>query len=184
MRVAQQRDDKRWRKGAAGEYIVDQVLHEELRNGEVILSDRKVPGSSANIDFVVVASSGIWVIDAKKWRGKLEYKAANRLGTKMVLLVDGVDRTSTFDEIYNLVIPIRQCIPDWSVPIEPALTFVQAEWAGRAAVKLFTTKPHKHGLVWFSAPRIIAAKIREPGPLSTEAVAHIAQILDELLPPR
>ena len=64
--------DRNWRRGAAGEYLMDRFLHEKLKDGEVILTDRRVPDSSSNIDHVVVASSGVWIIDSKKWRGKIE----------------------------------------------------------------------------------------------------------------
>ena len=63
---------RNWRKGAAGEYLMDQLLHEKLTDGEVILTNRQVPNAASNIDHIVVASSGVWIIDSKKWQGKIK----------------------------------------------------------------------------------------------------------------
>ena len=72
---------------------MDQFLHRNLSDGEVILTDRRVPGTDANIDNVVVATSGVWIIDSKKWRGKIEYKASTLTGIDTHLFVGGEDKT-------------------------------------------------------------------------------------------
>lgn len=100
---------------------MDQFLHRTLTEGEVILTDRRVPGTDANIDNVVVASSGVWIIDSKKWRGKIEYKASTLTGIDTHLFVGGEDRTWAVENIYTLVIPVAQLVNDRSVPINPAL---------------------------------------------------------------
>lgn len=38
----------------------------------VVLHDRRIPGTRANIDHIAVTPSGVWVIDAKYYSGKLE----------------------------------------------------------------------------------------------------------------
>jgi len=55
--------DKNALRGAAGEYELDISLHKHLSDSARILTDRAVPGTSANIDQLVVASSGVWIID-------------------------------------------------------------------------------------------------------------------------
>jgi len=184
FREAQRRGDQRWQKGAVGEYLMAQHLHRELTHGEVILSDRQLPDSQANVDFAVVASSGIWVIDAKKWAGKIEYKSTNFWGTKMGLFVGGKDRTPSIERIYNLVIPVRQLVPDWSVPVEPALVFVDGDWSDRATGRLVARRPYQHGKVWIGAPQMITRKIKEPGYLNIDDVARLGAFLDQALPPR
>ena len=62
-------------KGAAGEYLMDQTLHSRLSKDSVILTDRRIPGTKINIDHVVVAESGVWIMDSKNWKGRIEYKA-------------------------------------------------------------------------------------------------------------
>ena len=61
-----------WAGGAAGEERVAQILHEGLGDSAVLLHDRSVPKTRGNIDHVAIASSGVWVIDAKRYSGKVE----------------------------------------------------------------------------------------------------------------
>ena len=58
---------KAWQVGAAGE----EKLAQELAGVSRIkaLHDRRVPGSKANIDHIVVGPSGVFVIDAKHLTG-------------------------------------------------------------------------------------------------------------------
>ena len=54
-----------------------------------------VPGGNANIDHVVVASSGVWIIDSKMWEGKIVYKSKTlSTSANMRLTVGGQDRTA------------------------------------------------------------------------------------------
>ena len=59
-----------WERGAAGEREVGAVLC-GLADEYVTLHDLSVPGSRANIDHVVVSSTGVYVIDAKNYAGAL-----------------------------------------------------------------------------------------------------------------
>jgi hypothetical protein len=163
---------------------MDQHLHKVLVDGEVILSDRVLPGTQGNIDFVVVASSGIWVIDAKKWQGLIEMKPTSRLAATMDLFVDKVKKTPEIDRIYNLVIPIRQLVTDRSVPIEPALVFMEGNWSTRSSLHLQLKGPYREGKVWIGGATTVTNKIKEPGALSADHVARLGKHLDQALPPR
>jgi hypothetical protein len=184
LRDAQGRNAHRWRKGAAGEYLMDQFLHRRLTHGELILTDRRLPGSRANVDFLVVASSGVWLIDAKKWSGKIEYRSPTPTSSSMRLYIGGTDRTSMIDDIYSLVIPVRQVVPDWNIPIEPALVFIDGDWSDRATLRLLLSRPYRHELVWICAPKMLVKKIEEPGPLGHDDILRVGSILDRALPPR
>ena len=61
-----------WATGAGGERQVAEELTRRLGDRAVLLHDRKIPGSRANIDHLVVAASGVWVIDAKKYQGRVK----------------------------------------------------------------------------------------------------------------
>ncbi len=54
-----------WADGAQAERAVGRRLDALADRGVVTLHDRRVPGSSANIDHIVVGPSGVYVIDAK-----------------------------------------------------------------------------------------------------------------------
>ena len=63
---------KAWARGAEGERRLAAHLTRVLGGRAVFLHDRK--HGRANIDHLVVASSGVWVIDAKNYGGKVEYR--------------------------------------------------------------------------------------------------------------
>ena len=61
-----------WQKGSHGEVRVGGVLDGwAITVGAVVLHDRKIPGSRANIDHLVVARSGVWSVDAKEYTGSV-----------------------------------------------------------------------------------------------------------------
>src|SRR5690242_2107300 len=63
--------EKAWASGAIGERVVGGTLDKLATRGSLfVIHDRRVPGSSANIDHIVVTHSGIWVIDAKRHQKK------------------------------------------------------------------------------------------------------------------
>jgi hypothetical protein len=62
-----------WRKGAQGEERLGQLLDGLQRHCYVVLHDLAVPGSSANIDHLVIGPTGVWVIDAKNYNGRLTW---------------------------------------------------------------------------------------------------------------
>ena len=61
-----------WATGSAGEKHLAQRLLREVGDRAVLFHDRKVPGTRGNIDHLAVAASGVWVIDAKNYRGLVE----------------------------------------------------------------------------------------------------------------
>ncbi|HEX4818143.1 MAG TPA: nuclease-related domain-containing protein [Nonomuraea sp.] len=56
-----------WRKGAAGERATARRLRSLELAGFVVLHDRAVPYSRANIDHLVIGPTGVFVVDSKKW---------------------------------------------------------------------------------------------------------------------
>jgi hypothetical protein len=184
LREARSRNDPKWTKGAAGEYLMDLSLHNHVNDGSVILTDRQVPGTMSNIDHVVVAASGVWIIDTKIWKGKIQYKSTTLMSTSKRLFVDGKDRTSAVEAIFNQVIPVAQIIGDKSVPIQPALVFIDGDWKDISAARMLASKPHQHLTVWISWPKAIWKKINEPGPLDPDTVKRVGAVLDGALRPR
>jgi hypothetical protein len=184
LREARARRDPKWTKGAAGEYLMDLSLHNHVNEGAVILTDRQVPGTKSNIDHIVIAPSGVWIIDSKVWKGKIEYKSETKKSTAKRLFVGGKDRTSAVEAIFNLVIPVAQVLGDQSVPIKPALVFIEGDWSDISGARVLAGKPYQHLSVWISWPKAIWKKINEPGPLDADAVKRIGAELDKALPPR
>jgi hypothetical protein len=59
-----------WRKGADGERRTAGILA-GLGAGTISLHDRRIPGSRANIDHIVFAPTGVFVVETKHWSGRV-----------------------------------------------------------------------------------------------------------------
>ena len=68
-----------WRRGAAGERRTARVLAALERQGWAVLHDLAVPGSPANLDHLVIGPGGVFVIDSKQYRGRLQLDQSGRL---------------------------------------------------------------------------------------------------------
>jgi hypothetical protein len=64
-------DTLAWRRGAAGERRTARLLAPLERHGWAVLHDLAIPGSSANIDHLVIGPGGVVVIDSKRYWGRL-----------------------------------------------------------------------------------------------------------------
>lgn len=104
-----------WRVGAQGEQRVSAML-EELDVPGTVLHDRRVPRTHANIDHIVVLSSGVTVVDAKRYRGRLEIRGRD-------LLIAGRRRSDLLDKLARQV-DLVQGVVGLDVPVTGALAFV------------------------------------------------------------
>jgi hypothetical protein len=73
FRVSEQA--RTWQRGAAGERRTARLLDRLTRDGYVVFHDLAVPDSPANVDHLVIGSSGVFVIDSKQWTGSLQQGA-------------------------------------------------------------------------------------------------------------
>jgi hypothetical protein len=68
-----------WRRGAEGERRTARLLDPLEQHGWAILHDLAIPGSRANIDHLVIGPGGVFVIDSKQYRGRLQLDSFGRL---------------------------------------------------------------------------------------------------------
>jgi Nuclease-related domain len=68
-----------WRRGATGERRTARLFEPLERHGWVVLHDLAVPGSRANLDHLVIGPGGVFVIDSKQYRGRLQLDPTGRL---------------------------------------------------------------------------------------------------------
>jgi hypothetical protein len=68
-----------WRRGAAGERRTAHLLAALERDGWAVLHDLAIPESRANLDHLVIGPSGVFVIDSKHYRGRLQLDAVGKL---------------------------------------------------------------------------------------------------------
>jgi hypothetical protein len=64
-------DTLAWRRGAAGERATARRLRRLRRRGWALLHDVAVPGSSANLDHLLIGPGGVVLVDSKHYRGRI-----------------------------------------------------------------------------------------------------------------
>ena len=72
-------DASAWQRGAAGERRTARLLDPLARHGWAVLHDLAIPGSQANLDHLVIGPGGVFVIDSKQYRGRLQLDPSGRL---------------------------------------------------------------------------------------------------------
>ncbi|HET6755446.1 MAG TPA: nuclease-related domain-containing protein [Jiangellaceae bacterium] len=72
-------DASAWQQGAAGERRTARLLDALARHGWAVLHDLAIPGSQANLDHLVIGPGGVFVIDSKQYRGRLQLDPTGRL---------------------------------------------------------------------------------------------------------
>ncbi|WP_245862345.1 nuclease-related domain-containing protein [Georgenia soli] len=118
-----------WDGGAVGEERLGARLDALASDEVVVLHDRRIPGSRANIDHIVVTRAGIWVIDAKRYRGRrpeLRVEGGILRPRTEKLLVGRRDCTRLVDGVLNQVELVQEHVGQ--VPVRGALCFVEADW--------------------------------------------------------
>jgi hypothetical protein len=149
-----------WAKGAQGERWVAHRLDTLEVNGVVLMHDRKDPASRGNIDHLAVASSGVWVIDAKNLSGIVEVRnKGSWLTPDRRLYVGGRDRTKLINGLAWQVTAVRHALGDLGeVAIHPVVCII-AEWP------LLPQAFELDGVqvLW---PRRLAKLIAKPGPIT------------------
>ena len=119
---------KAWATGAVGEERLGARL-DSLASGSIaVLHDRRIPGSKANIDHIAVTTAGIWVIDAKRYKGRPELRIEGGILRPRVekVLVGRRDCTKLVDGVLKQIDLVRDVVGD--IPITGALCFVEADW--------------------------------------------------------
>lgn len=159
-----------WATGAEGEARVgarlDGIASDDIR----VLHDRRIPGSKANIDHIVVTPSGVWVIDTKRYQsGSPSLRVEGGLLRPRVekLMVGGRDKSRLVDGVLWQVECVRKEVPD--TPVRGILCFVDSEWP------LLASGFQVNGVevLW---PRKLVSRLTSPGAVGID-VADVAQRL-------
>ena len=168
-----------WARGADGERRLAATLERRAADDAVFLHDRAAPGRRGNIDHIAIASTGVWVIDAKNYRGRIERRD---LGTWRTvddrLYVAGRDRTKLVAGMTWQADAVGSIVESLGIDadVRRVLCFTDSEWG------LFA-KPFKIDGVTVTYPSALAAAISAGGPLITEHARAIAAELSRRLPP-
>lgn len=119
---------KAWATGAVGEERLGTRLDSLSSESIAVLHDRRIPGTKANVDHIAITPAGIWVIDAKRYKGRPQLKIEGGVIRPRVekVLVGRRDCTRLVDGVLKQIGLVRAVVGD--VPVTGALCFVEAEW--------------------------------------------------------
>ena len=167
--------EQAWARGARGEERVAALLAGHLDPTAIVLHDRGIPGSRANIDHIVIAASGVWVIDAKRYKGKAAVSRPLIGGAK--LTIAGRDKTKLIDDLAKQVARVNSVLSEHAraVPVHGALCFVDTELPMLGTLTL-------NGFPLLHA-KSLAKRINAAGPVTSEDVRAVAAELATRFPP-
>ena len=160
-----------WDVGALGEERLGRGLDALASDTLRLLHDRRIPGSNANIDHLAVTANGVYVIDAKKYRGRPHLKIDGGILRPRVerLLVGSRDCTKLVDGVLKQVAIVRATLED-DVPVHGVLCFVEADWPVIGGA--FTTRGVQ--ALW---PKKLYPQLQGEGQLTADAIAEIHRTL-------
>jgi hypothetical protein len=160
LRSRSSRDAVAWRRGAAGERRTARLLGPLERHGWVVLHDLAVPGSQANIDHLAIGPGGVFVIDSKQYRGRLQLDPSGRLWHGRFPLSPALQAVS-FEADQAAVV-----LPDPGVAVVPIVAVHGAQVPGGTVVV--------EGVPVVSARRLPSMLRQLPTVLGPERVAALA----------
>lgn len=164
-----------WSRGSRGEAAVGESLDARTADGPaIVLRDRRIPPGRGNIDFLAIAPTGVYVIDAKDIAGKV--RIDRPWFGRPKLMIKGHDRTKLVDGIDHQVTVVRRALSGAHshVPVCGVFCFTQAELP-----LLQTLEIRGHRLLYRKA---LAKRLNAPGPLDAGAIEMTARTLAQSFP--
>ncbi len=172
-----------WKVGAEGEERLARVLEGLMESGVGYpLHDRRMPGSRGNIDHLFVGPGGVFVIDAKHFKGadiSIDYVGGLFSPRVEFLKVDGRQRKGLLEGVLKQAEAVRETLtstPFAAIPVTPMLCFVDGLLPARKSkrvaqgVQLVTLKG-------------IAEHLSRDGTLKGEEILAVAVALNTTMPP-
>jgi hypothetical protein len=176
----QPQHEKAWQSGAEGEEALAAFLARRCP-GALVLNDRRMPRSRANIDHLAVAPTGVYVIDAKLYKGKIEVQKPRAGDEKLV--IGGRNKTKLIEGLSRQVDAVRAglALIEKDVPVTACLCFINPKGppGGSSTPLVRTLSASGYPLLY---PRRLAKRLNQRGDLSAEKMLVIAEALAELFP--
>lgn len=166
-----------WERGASGERNLAEALVDI--DGLQVLHDRRVPGTRGNIDHLIVAPAGVFVVDAKLYAGLIRVTDRGDLFTSDERLYVGRrDCSKLAEDMSWQVEAVRRVLDSAGLsatPVTAVLCFVEGEWP------LFF-RPKSFRGVQLEGTRSIRSLVSSAGPLDLDAAEEVARILARAFP--
>lgn len=169
-----------WDTGAAGEEALAAHLAKTCP-AAIVLHDRRMPRSRANIDHFAVAPSGVFVIDAKRYKGKIEVRKPFFGDPR--LIIGGRDKTKLVEGLARqreaVLAAFARTVPE--MPVHACFCFVNpAGQAGGSELPRLRTLSID-GFPLFS-PRKLSKRLNASGALTPRSRQEVAEMLAAAFP--
>jgi hypothetical protein len=148
--------------------------------GVIVLNDRRVPGSKESIKLIAVSSSGVYVIDAKNYKGLVHTKRPGSFGNlgEPELHVGRRNCSASVDHVAHQMDVVRATLDAtaWGaeVPVHGMLCLTRAEWGFASALQISD--------VWIGWPKLLAGQVQTVGVMDSPTVREVSVMISEHLP--
>ncbi len=165
-------------KGADGERRLAAHLEREVGDRAIFLHSRRI--RNGDIDHVAIAASGIFVIDAKNYNGRVESRDVGNWRTiDRRLFVGGRDKSELVEGMGKQVRAVRTALHPAGlseITVHAVLCFTDSDWG-------FFAKPLMFGDVTCLWAKKLCELISRPGLLDQAQRNKIGHLLSDALPP-
>ena len=148
-------------------------LARELTDLGTVLHDVRLPDATHAFDHLVVAPSGIWLIDTVQIAGRVERRDVGSRGRPdSHLLLEGTDRSDLvghLDERRENRHAVARLAAD--IDIHHVVCLIDATWS-------ISARPFQVGDVWVTWPRALTDKIRSSGLVPIRTAHEIAAVIN------
>jgi hypothetical protein len=172
--------ERAWENGAVGEEQVAASLARRCPEA-LVLHDRCLPGSRANIDHLAIAPSGVFVIDAKRYKGKIAVRRP--LFGEPKLMIAGRNKAKLVDglaqQVEVVLAELAEIAP--GIAVQGCFCFVNPPGllASSDLPLLRTLSIDGYPLFY---PRKLVKRLNKPGPLGPDEAHRIASELAARFP--
>jgi hypothetical protein len=137
-----------------------------------------VRGHRTRIDHLLVAPSGVYVVDTRTWPARAELRTRGGvLRSKERLYTGTRDRTRAVDALGKKVVAVRHALGAHMVPVHGVLCLLGSDWPLLArAIEI-----HGVTVVW---PKELERRAKQLGKLDAAAIATVAAHLFASVRPR
>lgn len=169
-----------WARGSQGEQELAEALAEldDVR----VLNDRRVPGTRGNIDHIVIAAAGVFVVDAKRYEGTIRIRDVGGFFKRDErLFVGRRDCSKLADNMAWQLEAVERALSVVGVTpmpgIIPVLCFVRGDWP------LLSPPSTYHG-VRLEGTGSIKKLVRSDEVVDAAAIDRVTRALAAAFPPK
>lgn len=169
-----------WPGRASGEEALGEALDE--MSGVAVLHDRRMPSAGGSIDHIVIGPAGVFVVDAKRYPGRIAiHNRGGLFRTDLRLYVGRRDCSGLADKLEWQAESVRAALRSGSstltAPVVPVLCLIDGDWPRLKPPTIYRS-------VRLESQRSIQQLISEQAVLEPGSIDRLARLLAAALPSR